>query len=603
MPIIRPYAYNPTQQTVGVEYSLGNLAVGYLNESYSNDPGGLSWSAGPDETNGCVIAKLTNGDDCVNCINGTVIGKPVSYWGADGNTDQDFLNAVKCATNIEFGTKSEACEWMNNNGYWSLCCNNLNCGSFCGFNSDVYTTSIQSDGKIIIGGFFTFYSGIASNRIARLNTDGSYDPTFSIGDGFNNLPYTSSIQPDGKIILGGYFTSYSGISSNRIARLNTDGTYDSTFTIGTGFDSNVFTTSIQSDGKIIVGGVFTSYSGISSNRIARLNSDGTYDSTFSIGDGFNSFIYTSSIQSDGKIIVGGSFTSYSGISSNRIIRLNTDGSYDSTFSIGDGFNSLPYTSSIQPDGKIILGGFFTFYSGISSNRIARLNTDGSYDSTFSVGNGFNSSVLSLSIQSDGKIIAGGDFSSYSGISSNRIARLNSDGTYDSTFDIGTGFSDSVRTLSIQSDGKIIVGGGFNGYNDSINLYLTRLNSDGSNDKCEPIGLDCSDLTCTWRIVEVGQSGQYGEYVSIFGSGVFSGNTLVGLPSTQSVPFYNYSGYMETQIISCSSGNLYVLDQWRTISGNPVRNYPCNTIENLPLPNVRPPDLTEIWGISCIPYNT
>jgi hypothetical protein len=100
---------------------------------------------------------------------------------------------------------------------------------------------------------------------------------------------------------------------------------DSGFSVGTGFDNIVSTIEIQTDGKILVGGSFTTYNETSSTRIARLNADGTLDSGFSVGTGFNSTVNTIAIQTGGKILVGGGFTTYNGISSSRIARLGNDG--------------------------------------------------------------------------------------------------------------------------------------------------------------------------------------------------------------------------------------------------------------------------------------
>jgi uncharacterized delta-60 repeat protein len=154
-----------------------------------------------------------------------------------------------------------------------------------------------------------------------------------------------------------------------------------------------------------------------------------------------------SIQSDGKILVGGSFTTYKGLTQNYIVRLNTDGSLDSTFDVGVGFDNQVRAITIQPDGKILVGGNFTTYKGLTQTRIVRLNTDGSLDSTFDVGTGFNTLVLSLLTQSDGKILVGGNFSTYKGLTQNFIARLNIDGSLDSTFNIGTGFNSTVFEIS------------------------------------------------------------------------------------------------------------------------------------------------------------
>jgi uncharacterized delta-60 repeat protein len=363
------------------------------------------------------------------------------------------------------------------------------------FNDGFYLGSITnivltSDGKMLVGGSFSSYNGITSNRIIRLNSDGSVDNTFLIGTGFDSQTNSIKIQSDGKILVGGLFTSYKGITSNNIIRLNSDGSVDNTFSIGTGFNGSVNTITLQSDGKILVGGSFTSYKGITSNNIIGLNSDGSVDNTFSIGTGFNGSVNTITLQSDGKILVGGSFSSYKGISSNNIIRLNSDGSVDNTFSIGTGFSSFVRSITLQSDGKILVGGFFTSYNSVTANRIIRLNSNGSVDNTFLIGTGFdNSSINIITLQSDGKILVGGSFTSYKGITSNRIIRLNSDGSVDNTFSIGTGFNGQTNSINIQSDGKILVGGSFSSYKGITSNSIIRLKSDGSIDTNDIVGTE------------------------------------------------------------------------------------------------------------------
>ena len=179
-----------------------------------------------------------------------------------------------------------------------------------GFDSNVSTILQQSDGKILVGGWFTSYQGVAANRIIRLNSDGTRDPSFNTGTGFDFDVDTLAIQTDGKILVGGWFTSYQEVAANRIIRLNSNGSIDTSFNIGTGFNNTVSTLAIQSDGKIVVGGQFTTYQGVSANRIVRLNSNGSIDTSFNIGTGFNNWVNTLAIQSDGKIVGGGTFTSY-----------------------------------------------------------------------------------------------------------------------------------------------------------------------------------------------------------------------------------------------------------------------------------------------------
>jgi uncharacterized delta-60 repeat protein len=330
----------------------------------------------------------------------------------------------------------------------------------------------------LIGGQFTTYNGTNSNYIIRLNSDGSVDNTFlSIDNGFDDVVSSIAIQSDGKILVGGYFTTYNGTNSNYIIRLNSNG---SSGFIG-GFDDIVTSIAIQSNGKILVGGKFSTYNGTNSNYIIRLNSDGSVDNTFlSIDNGFDSTVNSIAIQ-DGKILVGGGFNSYNGTNSNCIIRLNSDGSVDNTFlSIDDGFDSQVNTIAIQSDGKILVGGGFTSYNGTNSNYIIRLNSDGSVDNTFlSIDNGFDDYVNYITIQSNGKILVGGNFTTYNGTGSNRIIRLNSDGIVDNTFlSIDDGFDDYVNSIAIQSNGKILVGGNFTTYNGTGSNRIIRLNSDG-----------------------------------------------------------------------------------------------------------------------------
>ena len=348
-----------------------------------------------------------------------------------------------------------------------------------GFNSTVKTLAVQPDGKIIVGGFFSFFNGTICNNIVRLNTDGSLDVSFNSGSGFtnNNSSFVKInsvfIQSNGKIIVGGRFSAYNGFYAENIVRLNIDGSLDNTFKTGVGFNGEVTSVLVQSMGKILVGGLFTSFNEVTSNRITRLNSDGTLDEYFNSGTGFNGAVNTISVQSDGKIIVGGSFSSFNEIDRNNIARLNIHGTLDGSFSPGtgtdDGFiNSL----IIQEDDKVIVGGHFTSFNGKAKFRIARLNVIGSLDDSFQ--GGFNDRVYSISLLEDGKIIVGGQFSKYINIERNSIARLNNDGSLDYTFDPGIGFNKNVYTTAIQPDGKIIIGGDFTSYNEDCRNRIARL---------------------------------------------------------------------------------------------------------------------------------
>lgn len=351
-----------------------------------------------------------------------------------------------------------------------------------GTNSYILTSLIQEDGKIFIGGAFSSYNGTASYGIARLNPDGSIDTSFNTGTGIPWIVTSSALQPDGKIIVGGHFETFNGVSRNKIVRLNTNGSLDLTFNPGTGAYGNINNVSVQPDGKIIIVGDFTSFNGVARQGIARLNADGSLDL------GFNSGLQTSnlfslSLQSDGKVIIGGYFTNYGNVPRNNIARLNSDGSLDTSFNPIGGANNGILSSVIQSDGKIIIGGAFSQYNNTATNHIARLNMDGSLDTSFNSGtaNGLDyySSVIvhAITLQPDGKIIIGGEFSSYNGIERNYLLRLHKEGDLDTSFDPVKGPNNQVRTISIQSDGKLIIAGGFSEYNHNSTRFIARINND------------------------------------------------------------------------------------------------------------------------------
>jgi len=253
----------------------------------------------------------------------------------------------------------------------------------------------EAAGKLwFFGHSATSYTGVARQHITKVNSsDYSLDTTFDSASGFStNEVNTAFLDSNKDLYLAGNFTQYKGATASRIVKLNgITAATDATFSTGTGFNAIVNKIALQSDGKIIAAGNFTNYNGTSINRIVRLNTDGSIDGTFSVGTGFNLAVNTLDIQSDGKIIVVGNFTNYNGTNINRIVRLNTDGSIDGTFSVGTGFNFQPFALKIQSDGKVLVGVSATFtYNGSSSyNGLIRLDSNGSIDSTFTIGSGIN----------------------------------------------------------------------------------------------------------------------------------------------------------------------------------------------------------------------
>ena len=350
-----------------------------------------------------------------------------------------------------------------------------------GANAPINAVAIQADGKIIIGGDFINYNGAATNRIARLNSDGSLDTSFNVGAGFDFVfsgVQAISIDDNGKIIVTGGFTKYNNITKKHIVRLNTDGSIDTTFLMGTGADNPILCAAIQPDGKIIIGGGFTKFNGTNNvNKILRLNPDGSIDTSFNAGIGLDNYIKTISIQPDGKIIIGGEFNMYNGINSKKIARLNSDGALDLSFNVGTGFDNTVWSTKTQVDGKIVIGGLFAVYNGTSKNYLTRLNSDGTVDGTFDIGSGANNLVKTVALQYNDKILFGGTYITYNSETTNRFSRLLPIGVKDVNFNSGAAANESVTCMQVQPDGHIIIAGNFTNYGTTSRTRIARVFGD------------------------------------------------------------------------------------------------------------------------------
>ncbi len=193
-----------------------------------------------------------------------------------------------------------------------------------GFNYAVWAIAIKEDGKILVGGNFSSYNYSQNNKIVCLNDNGTVDLNFTTGLGFNGIVFCIIIQQDGKIMIGGSFSLFNGISRSKTARLKSDGTLDESFDPNLGFDKTVRCIAVQSNGKYIVGGDFPFFDSLEVNYITRLNANGSIDNKFDTGFGFNDLVIDAKIQNDGKILVVGRFTTYNEIPRTRIMRIIGD---------------------------------------------------------------------------------------------------------------------------------------------------------------------------------------------------------------------------------------------------------------------------------------
>ena len=365
---------------------------------------------------------------------------------------------------------------------------NANLGT--GFNSSVNAIAYQpSDGKILVGGAFTTFNGATRNILMRLNPDGTEDTAFTtaLGSTFQTL-FPSGygalrsivVQPDGKILIGGRFTYYDGTSNHDcILRLNSNGTSDTTFNtnIGSGMNAGsiMFVTQmiVQSDGKILVCGDFTTFKGLTRNYLIRLNSDGTEDTAFytNLGTSFElvpNSVNTIGLQGDGKIVVGGAFSTFKGVARNRLVRLNSDGTEDTAFytNLGSGFNAAVNAIGVQSDGRLLVGGLFTTLNATTRNYIVRLTHEGVVDANYytNMGTAFNGGINSIVLflgNPEFSFIAGA-FTSFNGTTRNRIV-----GFIPSPARYAQGVYNAVDSPNFYGGGASVVAAGPGGGGDDV----------------------------------------------------------------------------------------------------------------------------------------
>lgn len=346
-------------------------------------------------------------------------------------------------------------------------------------NNVVFSIAMQPDGKAVIGGNFTTVNGQTRNYVARLNLNGTTDTTFPVAT--PNLSVTQVLrQPDGKIIVTGGFTTFNGTAHGRIVRLNADGTIDPTFVAPVGTDNTILAVALMSNGQILIGGDFTTYNGVAKPNIARLNSDGSLDPSFTVSLVPNTASGSVRVlvpQTSGTIYVGGGFSSVSGATRNSIARLNANGTLDTTFNPGTA--DYTFVNSILPlaSGQVMVGGSFVSFAGPPNrNALARLNSNGTLDTTFNANLATSNNVYQMMPQTGGRIILIGSITTVGGTPHGGIVRINADGTSDATFNTGnTGSNGTINCAALQPDGKILIGGQFLSYNGVNQPTLARLN--------------------------------------------------------------------------------------------------------------------------------
>ncbi len=317
---------------------------------------------------------------------------------------------------------------------------------------------------------------------ACIGQPGSFDHSFEVGTGFNGRVRALARTPDGRIYAGGEFTGYGYDLARNLVRLLASGERDTLLLVPDDVDSTVCALALQSDGRCIVGGDLTRYGGHISPRLLRVNEDGGFDAGFDIGAGFDSTVLALALTPAGDLLVAGRFTSCNGQPRSRLVRLHGDGSLDATFlQTGTGFNGTIISLCLRSDGRVLVGGDFTAYDGTPCGHIAQLGSDGTLDNAFICDPGFNTPVWCIAEQADQQFLAGGAFTTFNGSPTTRLVRFTADGIPDASFNAGTGPNNYVLTLAPMPNGMILGAGMFTQFNSYPRDRIVRLLEDGSVD--------------------------------------------------------------------------------------------------------------------------
>lgn len=353
-----------------------------------------------------------------------------------------------------------------------------------GANDVVHAVKALPDGKVLIGGAFTSYNGTTAQYLARLNADGTLDNTFNAGSGPDGIVTALAVQPNGRIIIGGAFGTVNGVGRDRVARLLADGSVDATFaptTLSTGY-SSISDIEVQPDGKILISRsgvlVFDACGSTAHPPVVRLNTNGSSDGTFTlVSFCFNlslGWVNDVALRPDGSLLVGGQFTAIAGVVRKGYAVLNSNGSLNtSIFSTASHDLGNVRSVAVDANGKMLIGGADN-WTIPTSTHLPRFNTDGSSDATWTPGSGPDGLLTSVAVQPDGKVIIAGSFSGYNGTPRAGLARLSNNGTLDPGFDPGIGPVGTVHELAVEAYGNTLIGGALSSYNSTTIGGITRV---------------------------------------------------------------------------------------------------------------------------------
>lgn len=346
-----------------------------------------------------------------------------------------------------------------------------------GANNGIIRSIALPNGSYMICGAFTSFAGTACGRIARILPDGSYDPTFLSGTGFNAQVDRIALQSDGKIIALGPFTSYNGISAGGVVRLFADGTLDPSFSPISPNPGNLSSLEVLPDDRFIIGGIFSIPSQPVQLRAARFMANGTLDQVLATLGDVNGVITNTATLADGRIVMAGGFATVQGQPRSGIVMLAADGSLDPSFDPGTGINVSTFPVqriALGPSGKIYVMGNFVAYNGTSVSNLVRLGNTGAIDPIWNTETTFDNTVSSILELADGRVLCGGLFQQVNGSNRSRLCALSPSGDLLSGFPRSTGASGPVVNFHLDALGGLVITGSFTSYNNVSRNRIARL---------------------------------------------------------------------------------------------------------------------------------
>jgi len=375
-----------------------------------------------------------------------------------------------------------------------------------GANLSILRSVVLPNGSYLIAGNFTSYAGNTCGRIARVLPEGSYDPTFLSGTGFNDQVLQMQIQSDGKIIVVGGFTQYNGTNVNRIVRLLSDGTLDETFQPIATNSISASMLEILPDDRVLLSGNFSIPGVPGAVRLARFMPNGALDQVLATVSNTNGLVTSVLTLPDDRVMIGGTFTAVQGQTRNGIALLSSNGMLDTSFDPGAGFFSTTSTPIqrliLGPSGGIYVVGSYTQYNNIDVNYLVRLETSGAIDPTWNTSTVYTAPVVWMLELPGDKILAGGSFEQVNGISKPGLCALTLNGDLIPSFPRASGSTGPIFQIHPTQSGDLFIAGNFTSYNGVQRNRIARLiycpfdewYADTDNDGAGAVGSPL--ITCT-----------------------------------------------------------------------------------------------------------